>query len=77
MLRPGSRVGITDVTVAETGLPPELTTLAAWVACIADARSPRAYTEILAGAGLRYTALARRAVAGGTIGYSLLVAEKS
>lgn len=53
VLRPGGRVGITDVTVAETGLPPELTTLAAWVACIADARSLREYTGILAGAGLR------------------------
>ncbi|MDQ3578268.1 MAG: class I SAM-dependent methyltransferase [Actinomycetota bacterium] len=33
--RPGGRIGITDVTVAETGLPPELTTLAAWVAWVA------------------------------------------
>jgi ubiquinone/menaquinone biosynthesis C-methylase UbiE len=53
VLRPGGRVGITDVTVAGTGLPQELTTLAAWVACIADARPVREYTEILAGAGLR------------------------
>lgn len=121
VLRPGGWVGITDVTVAETGLPPELTTLAAWVACIADARSLREYTEILAGAGLRtvrteahddaiarmidqiearlgvlrmtaadrltesgvdvdavlrYTALAKQAVADGLIGYTLLIAEK-
>jgi len=55
VLRPGGRVGITDVTVAETGLPQELTSLAAWVACIADARSIREYTAILAGAGLRTT----------------------
>jgi arsenite methyltransferase len=53
VLRPGGRVGITDVTVAETGLPEELTTLTAWVACIADARPVRKYTEILAAAGLR------------------------
>lgn len=53
VLRPGGRVGITDVTAAEPGLPQELTTLAAWVACIADARSVRQYTEILAGVGLR------------------------
>jgi arsenite methyltransferase len=53
VLRPGGRIGITDVTVADTGLPQELTTLAAWVACIADARSVRDYTEILAAAGLR------------------------
>ena len=53
VLRPGGRIGITDVTVAETGLPPRLTTLSAWLACIADARPLRQYTEILAGAGLR------------------------
>lgn len=53
VLRPGGRIGITDVTVADAALPPELTTLTAWVACIADARPVPAYTEILAGAGLR------------------------
>jgi ubiquinone/menaquinone biosynthesis C-methylase UbiE len=53
VLRPGGRVGITDVTVAEGALPEELTTLTAWVACIADARSVSQYTEILAAAGLR------------------------
>jgi SAM-dependent methyltransferase len=53
VLRPGGRVGITDVTVADSALPPELTTLTAWVACIADARPVRSYTEILADAGLR------------------------
>lgn len=121
VLRPGGRVGITDVTVTEHGLPAELTMLAAWVACIADARPIAGYTDILAAAGLatvyveehddalvrmieqiearltvlrmtaadrlseagvdvdavlRYTALARRAVADGLIGYRLLVAEK-
>lgn len=53
VLRPGGRVGITDVTVTEAGLPEELSTLAAWVACIADAKPLREYSEILAGAGLR------------------------
>lgn len=53
VLRPGGRVGITDVTVAEAGLPAELTTLAGWVACIADARPLCEYLAILAGAGLR------------------------
>lgn len=121
VLRPGGRVGVTDVTVAGAGLPAELTTPAGWVACIADARPLEEYSAILAGAGLRtvrterhdeamarmidqiearigvlrmtagqrladagvdvgavldYTALARRAVAGGLIGYALLVAEK-
>lgn len=53
VLRPGGRVGITDVTVAEGRLPPELTTLAAWIACIADARPLSEYSAILARAGLR------------------------
>lgn len=119
LLRPGGRVGITDVTVTENGLPEELTTLAAWAACITGARTVAQYTDILAAAGLvtvyvekhddaltrmieqiearltvsrmtagplaagvdlnavsRYTALARRAVADGLIGYRMLVAEK-
>jgi hypothetical protein len=120
VLRPGGRAGITDVTVEE-GLPGELRTLAAWVACIADARPVAQYTDILASAGLatvsieehdgaiarmieqiearltvlrmsaagrltaarvdvdavmRYTALAKQAVADGLIGYCMLVAEK-
>lgn len=52
VLRPGGKVGITDVVVAERGLPAELTTLAAWVACIADARTIDRYTGLLAEAGL-------------------------
>ncbi|MGB6162223.1 MAG: methyltransferase domain-containing protein [Pseudonocardiaceae bacterium] len=52
LLRPGGRVGITDVTVADDGLPEELSTLAAWVACIADARPVTQYTDILATAGI-------------------------
>ncbi|MBT2529778.1 methyltransferase domain-containing protein [Streptomyces sp. ISL-99] len=52
-LRPGGRLGITDVTVDPTRLPPELTGLGARIACIADARPLEEYTEILAGAGLR------------------------
>jgi arsenite methyltransferase len=121
VLRPGGRVGITDVTVSAGGLPAELTTLAAWVACIADARPLTEYSAILDRAGLRtvhterhdeaiermideidarlsllrmtaparladagvdvpavlrYTSLARQAVADGLIGYALLVAEK-
>jgi len=52
ILRPGGLIGITDVTLTDAGLPPELTTLGAWVACIADARTVSDYTTILAGAGL-------------------------
>jgi ubiquinone/menaquinone biosynthesis C-methylase UbiE len=51
VLRPGGRAGITDVTV-EDGLPGELRTLAAWVACIAGARPVAQYTDILTQAGL-------------------------
>jgi hypothetical protein len=122
VLRPGGRAGITDITVTDRGLPQELTTLSAWVACFAGARPARQYAEFLATAGLRvireerhddaiaqmlgqidarvrllritaagrlaaagidtsavlrYTALARQAVADGLIGYRLLVAEKT
>lgn len=53
VLRPGGRLGITDVTVTEKGLPDELTTVAAWVSCIADAKPLEQYVQILSGAGLR------------------------
>ena len=53
VLRPGGRVGITDVTVDRSRLSPELGSLAAWVACIADARPVEEYAAILAAAGLR------------------------
>ena len=52
ILRPGGRVGLADVTVGDSGLPDELSTLAAWVACVADARSVGQYRAILDGAGL-------------------------
>jgi len=52
ILRPGGRIGLADVTVGDGGLPDELSTLAAWVACVADARSVGQYSAILNGAGL-------------------------
>lgn len=52
VLRPGGRLGITDVTIDPARLPAELTGLGARIACIADARPLQDYTEILAGAGL-------------------------
>jgi arsenite methyltransferase len=52
VLRPGGRVGITDVTADRNGLPRELTTLAARVACIADARTVGEYRELLSEGGL-------------------------
>jgi arsenite methyltransferase len=53
ILRPSRRLGLADITTALAGLPYELTSLAAWVACIADARPLRGYCDILSGAGLR------------------------
>ncbi|MGH3713184.1 MAG: methyltransferase domain-containing protein [Micromonosporaceae bacterium] len=53
VLRPGGRVGITDVTAAPDRLPAELTGVAAWIACIADARPVEEYAALLAAAGLR------------------------
>jgi hypothetical protein len=53
VLRPGGRVGITDVTAERSRLPVELTGLMAQVACIADARTDAEYQGILQDAGLR------------------------
>ena len=50
----GGTVGISDLTRAES-LPPELTGLLAWVACIADARPVAEYAQYLEAAGLRNT----------------------
>ena len=53
VLRPGGRLGITDVTVTAGGLSGELAGLAGWVACLAGARPLEEYSALLAGAGLR------------------------
>jgi SAM-dependent methyltransferase len=57
VLRPGGRVGITDVTTesaaSPNAWPDELTTLGARIACIADARPLDGYAALLTGAGLR------------------------
>ena len=55
VLRPGGRVGITDVTLEADRLDDELRTLAGWVACLADARPSSEYAALLAGAGLQVT----------------------
>jgi SAM-dependent methyltransferase len=54
ILRPGGRVGITDVTV-NGALPAALNSLAAWVACIAAAQPEAEYIAILDQAGLTVT----------------------
>lgn len=55
VLKPGGRLGLTDVTADPTRLPAELQTLAAWAACVADARPLAEYTTLLAQAGLTVT----------------------
>jgi arsenite methyltransferase len=53
----GGRAGITDITADPTRLPAELTGLAAWVACIADARPDAEYRGLLEAAGMRVAAV--------------------
>jgi arsenite methyltransferase len=50
VLRPGGRLGLTDMTVNGT-LPEELQSLLAWVACVAGAGTPKEYVATLREAG--------------------------
>lgn len=52
VLRPGARVAISDVTALPGELPPQLTSLQAWVACIADARPLEELGSLLEQGGL-------------------------
>jgi len=54
VLRLGGRVGLSDLTRQGT-LPPELQSLMAWIACIADAQPLAEYVALLAAAGLEIT----------------------
>jgi SAM-dependent methyltransferase len=49
VLKPGSRLALSDVTADASRLPGELRTLQAWVACIADARPPDEIAALLEG----------------------------
>jgi ubiquinone/menaquinone biosynthesis C-methylase UbiE len=51
VLKPGGRLGLSDLTRSGP-LPPELDTLLAWVACIADAQPVDQYVNYLEAAGL-------------------------
>jgi ubiquinone/menaquinone biosynthesis C-methylase UbiE len=55
VLRAGGRVGLSDLTLQRT-LPPELESLAARIACIADAQPLAEYAALLAAAGLKVMA---------------------
>lgn len=63
VLKPGGRIGITDMTAERDRLPPELTTLQAWIACVADARTADDYRGLLAGAGLEVLRIEHHQVA--------------
>lgn len=53
LLAPGGRLAITDIAAERDRLPPELTGLSAWIACVADARPLAEYADLAASAGLR------------------------
>ena len=52
VLRSGARAAISDVTAESSRLPPELRTLSAWTACLADARPLDELAALLEKAGL-------------------------
>jgi arsenite methyltransferase len=52
VLKPGGRLGLSDL-VRRQELPPELQTLAGWVACMADAMAESRYIDCLETAGFR------------------------
>jgi arsenite methyltransferase len=53
VLRPGGRIGISDITAERDRLAEELTSLSAWIACVADARPAVEYEALLTTHGLR------------------------
>ncbi len=56
VVRPGGRVGLSDITRAP-GASEGLNDLLAWIACLADARDTGTYAAWLAGAGLTVAAV--------------------
>jgi arsenite methyltransferase len=58
VLKPGGRIGLSDITRAP-GPPGELEDLMAWIACLADALPVDEYGALMTGAGLAVTAVER------------------
>ena len=52
VLRPGGRIGLSDVTLDPARFDAQLATLAGYVACLSDARPAAEYEALLAAAGL-------------------------
>lgn len=59
VLRPGARLALSDVTASPAQLPPDLRTLAARLACLADARPLEEIGSLLEEAGLAVEARER------------------
>jgi hypothetical protein len=55
VLRLGGSIGLSDLT-RHGPLPPELESLAAWIACVADAQPLAEYAALFVAAGLRIVA---------------------
>jgi len=60
VLRPGGRLALCDVTADRGSLPEDLHSVLAKLACVGEAQSLAGYRELLAGAGLRVTAVESR-----------------
>jgi arsenite methyltransferase len=60
VLRPGARLALSDVVADAERLPPELRGLAAWAACLADARPLEEVVALLADAGFAVERAERR-----------------